>query len=140
MSPSKQIVTPAAILTMIFVGGASFLWLIWPSRLGVSPIWGVVVVGVSLYAVYAVISLQALSQTAATMEGNLLFVRRGDKEVGTVDLAQPFDARCIFSGPNVAHYRVRQNRQVVEFVVPMTSDGRLVQEGLKLPWPPKLSS
>ena len=138
MPPSKPIVTPAARLTLIFAGGAGFLWLVWPSRLGVSPIWGVVVIGVSLYALSCVMSLQALAQTSVTMEGNLLFVRRGDDE-RVIDLAQPFEARCLYGHPDGAEYRVKQNRQVVNFVVPMTSDGRIVREGLKLPWPPNLT-
>jgi hypothetical protein len=137
----------AALLIMIVAGGIGFVWLVW-SFTGVSSLWGVLVFtvfAVGSYAVYALFFVDALSKTFATMEGNLLFVRRGDEahdqvQVGVIDLAEPFAARCTSCSTTVAEYRVKQNRQVVNFVVPMTSDGRVVREGLKLPWPPKLTS
>jgi len=136
------------LLIIIVVSDVGFVWLVW-SFTGVSdPIFRVMAVmvpAVGAYAMYTVFSLTALSKTFATVEGNFLFVRRGDEDhgqvqVGLIDLAQPFDARCTFAGPTVANYRVTQDRQVVEFSVPMNGDGRAVREGLKLPWPPKLTS
>lgn len=136
-----------ALLIAIVAGGIGFVWLVW-SFVGVSPLSGVMtllVFGVGSYAVYALFSLDAVSKTSATVEGNLLFVRRGDEEhdqvrLGVIDLAQPFEARCTYCSTTQATYRVKQKEQVVSFVVPMTSDGRIVRDGLKLPWPPKITS
>jgi hypothetical protein len=100
MPPEQQpqpLLSPVVLLTVIFAGGAGFLWLVWPSRLGVSPIWAVMAFALMLFGAYQVKAVVAISKTVATMEGNLLFVRRGDEEhdqvpVGVIDLAEPFDA------------------------------------------------
>ena len=136
-----------ALLIAIVAGGIGFVCLVW-SFVGVSPLSGVttlLVFGVGSYAVYALFTLDAVSKTSATVEGNLLLVRRGDEEhdqvqLGVIDLAQPFEAQCTYCSTTQATYRVRQKGQAVSFVVPMTSDGRIVRDGLKLPWPPKITS
>jgi hypothetical protein len=136
------------LLVVIAVSGIGFIWLV-GSFTGVNNLlfWvmAVMVPAVGAYGMYAAFSLNAQSKTFATMEGNFLFVRRGDEEhgqvqVGIIDLAQPFEARCTFAGLSTANYQVKQDRQVVSFAVPMSGDGRAVREGLKLPWPPTLTS
>jgi len=148
MAPvANAAIPPGALLTVVAVSDIGFIWLVWSYTWLHDPLFWVMAIMVPVvgaYAMYIVLSLSAVSKTFATMEGNFLFVRRGDEEhdqvqVGVIDLAQPFDARCTFAGPSAANYRVKQDRQVVEFCVPLNSDGSAVREGLKLPWPPTLT-
>jgi hypothetical protein len=60
--------------------------------------------------------------------------------VGRIDLAAPFETKCVHDDAEGTLYRVTQGYEVVWVLVPLNADGHLVREVLQLPWPPPAPS
>jgi hypothetical protein len=68
--------------------------------------------------------------------GQLVQRTASGRIVGSIDLAAPFETRCLHDEGEWTLYRVKQGHWVVRIAVPLNADSQIVRETLRLPWPP----
>ena len=93
------------------------------------------------YGAYLELTKAVLGDSLPIIQGNRLIQRnRAGRECGSVDLNLPFKCELVHHDGWKALYRVQQGHQRLQFVVPVTSDGRLVRDVLRMQWPPEATS